>query len=321
MTYTYLDWNVFNQIEKKDILEEDTSAIFSKIERLIFDKKVICPYSNAHINDLLRGYSKNPQYISQHLGTLKRLTNNLCIVQYWGHTHITWHYRDVEEFFYSALKDKEAEAMSFTELLDWDDSGLSKKLFAILQSSPIPANFHEIYNANPIFNLLFPRTKLHMNGLALCEDLYDLSINLNKDYSIYHLLKSYINQSLANLKNHQEVIMNVKNMVQEPPKHLNLDEAWNLYSPKNRVSDNPAYHEITNSYIKLDFRGYKSDVKFPNLIDDSLHAFYGAHCDFFITIDDKCYHKALETYRNLNILTKVMKPQEFANQVFSQPET
>ena len=49
------------------------------------------------------------------------------------------------------------------------------------------------------------------------------------------------------------------------------------------------------------------------MIDDALHVFYGAHCDYFLTIDDKCYYKAAETYYKLGINTKALKPNEFVN--------
>lgn len=57
--YIYLDWNVFNKIEKKDDLDEDEKYIYSTIEKLITSQKSISPYSNAHINDLLRLNQKN----------------------------------------------------------------------------------------------------------------------------------------------------------------------------------------------------------------------------------------------------------------------
>ena len=84
MTHVYLDWNVFDIIEKKDSLENSIRDLYSELECMIYAKKIVCPYSNAHINDLLRGHLKNPNYIPNHLNTLIRLTSNLCLVQYWG---------------------------------------------------------------------------------------------------------------------------------------------------------------------------------------------------------------------------------------------
>lgn len=56
MTHVYLDWNVLDRIEKKENLDEEQLNTFSKIEELFESKTLICPFSNAHINDLIRGY-------------------------------------------------------------------------------------------------------------------------------------------------------------------------------------------------------------------------------------------------------------------------
>ena len=313
MTYTYLDWNVFDRIEKKNYLDEEQRNLYSRIEGLIADNKIICPYSNAHINDLLRGHSNNPSYIPKHLETLKRFTNNLCIVQYWANNQVTWHYRDVEEFFHSALDDKDIAAKPFTELIDLDEAGLWQKQLDLFRIIPIPDNFKEIYKANPIFNFIFSRTKTQMNMLAMCEDLYDFSNNAKKDYSLYKSLRTFVNHSRAKLENQKEMLKGIDKGMSELPTYLNNEEIWEKYAPKNRTNDNPAFQKITDTYFKIDFRGYKSDDKFSNMIDDSLHVFYGAHCDYFVTLDDKCHYKATETYRKLGIDTKAMKPIEFLN--------
>lgn len=313
MIYAYLDWNVFDRLEKKDTLEEEQHNLYSKIERLISDNKIVCPYSNAHINDLLRGHANNPTYIPKHLLTLKRLTNNLCITQYWGNAQTTWHYRDVVEFFNSALEDKEVTFKPFTELIDSDETGLWQKQLDLLRGIPVPQNFNEIYKANPIFNSLFPRTKTQMNLLTLCEDLYDFSNNAKKDYSLYKALRNYANQISAKMKNQQKMLKEINKSASEIPSYLNIEESWEKYAPKNKTSDNPAFQKIIDTYFKIDFKGYKADERFSNMIDDSLHVFYGAHCDYFITIDDKCHYKASETYHKLGIATIAMKANEFIN--------
>lgn len=317
MTYAYLDLNVFDRIEKKATLDEESCVVFSIIEKLIEDGRIICPYSNAHINDLLRGFAKNPVYMPKHLETIKRLTHDLSIVQYWGNAETTWHYRDIAEFFNSALEANRTKIKSFSELLDIGINGCKELLRNVLRSMPIPINFNQIYTANPIFDIMYPRTKKEMNWLAFCEDLYDFSLMLNKDYSLYKALKFFINQTKAMLPNQQEALKQLNIIDLTPPQYLNLDEAWEKYAPKTKTSANPAYQYITETYCIIDFKGFKSDDKFPNLIDDSLHVFYGAHCDYFVTLDDNCHYKATETYRRLEIATKVMKPNFFAKEILS----
>lgn len=311
MNHVYLDWNIFNKIEKSNGLENEEKCLYAHIENLILENKIICPYSNAHINDLVRGYEKIQDYIHIHLATLKRLTNNLCIVQYWGRKETTWHYRDVYEFFNSSLEDIETSTKSFSELMDWDETGLWDLQLSLLRMQKLPNEFKEIFKANPVFNLMFPKAKIELNMLALCEDLFDFSNNAKKDFSLYKSLRSYVNQSRAKFKQQPKMFREIDKSMAGIPTHLNFDDTFEKYLPKNKTSDNPIYQRITDTYYKIDFKGYKSDEKFSNLIDDSLHVFYGAHCDYFITIDDKCLYKANETYRLLKIPTKAIRPNEF----------
>lgn len=312
MKHVYLDWNIFDKIEKLEELNETEKKLFSRIEQLIIDGQIICPYSNAHINDLLRGYYKNPDFIPRHLDTLKRLTSNLCIVQYWGKDKVTWHYREVEEFFNSCLKDNEEGFRSFKDLAI-DDFGLMKLQFEILKLTPVSPNFKDVYKNGSIFNLMFPRTKTEMNHFAMCEDLYDFYQNMNKDYSLYKSLRTYVNQTKAKVKSEANKLTKLEKEVVNPPNYLNFDELWEKYTPKTKTYENPKFQRLTDTYFKIDFKGYKSDDRFSNMIDDSLHVSYAAHCDYFITIDDKCHYKAAETYHKLGIETKAMKPDEFIN--------
>lgn len=322
MIDVYFDLNVFDRIEKKNGLDEAQRNLYTDIERFILDGDINCPYSNAHINDLLRGHAKNPSYIPAHLETLKRLTNNLCLVQYWGHNEVTWHYRDVNEFFDSALDEKEFTARTFLELIpiDYDHSGALKQHLEILRNMPLPKEFSGLYKADPIFKRIFPSAKDNPTFLAMLEDLHQFSINCNKDYSLYKSLRTYVNQSKARLKNHRNLLKDVVGKDSEVPVYLTIDEAIENYTPNTKTSNNSAYQKITDTFVKVDFKGFKSDEKFSNMIDDSLHVFYGAHCKYFVTNDDKCHYKACEVYHKLGIETKALKPDEFLN-LFNEERT
>ena len=315
MIFVYLDWNIFDKIEKASQLETEERLIYSQIENLILENKIIVPYSNAHINDLVRGYIKNPDFIPQHLTTLRRLTNNLCIVQYWGQKQILWHNRDVDEFFYSAIDDVETSFTSFTDLLKVDETGLMESTYNFMKRIPVPNNFKEIYKVNPIFSAIYPRTKIEMTMFALCEDIFDFSHNAKKDYNLYKSLRSFVNQSRAKLKKQDKMFKELDKSMSGVPTHLVFDEMWEKQAAKSKTSDNPACQRVTNTYFRIDFKGYKSDERFSNMIDDALHVFYGAHCDYFLTLDDKCHYKASETYHHLGIMTEALKPIDFLNRI------
>jgi hypothetical protein len=65
--------------------------------------------------------------------------------------------------------------------------------------------------------------------------------------------------------------------------------------------------QILDTFYKYDLKGYKTDGNFNNMFDDSLHTFYAAHCDLFVTKDERCNYKAKKTYERLGITTTVIK--------------
>ncbi len=307
----YFDWNIFDRIEKKHKLSEEERQPYNELERLASSGKIVVPYSNAHLNDLFRGFKKNPDFIDGHLDILERLTNNLCICQYWNKKNSDWHFRNVQEFFNEKKAEREFESQTFSELMDFDETGLSKKLLKILELTPLPKEFEQSYKFDPMFGIIYPTAKTQKNLLALCEDLYQFSINIKLDYSIYKSLKVFLIKSTQKLKQNKDLLKPLNINSKELPKHLNIFELLNKYEPKTKTSENPYYSKIIDTFYKYDLKGYKSDKNFNNMFDDALHTFYGAHCDYFITNDDRCQYKAIKTYERLNISTVVLKANEY----------
>ena len=320
MIYAYLDWNVFNRIEKNgsenDILQKD---IYSSIESAIQKGTIISPYSNAHMNDLHRGFLKNPDFIEGHLSTIERLTKNLCIVQYWGEKEAKWHYRDPREFFNSTVEEIDQTAESFSQLLTrFDDpliTVLGKLKNEILRMQPVDKKFKDIYRVDPVFNLIYPRTKIEMNMLAMCEDLYDFSFRIKRDFTLYKTFRKFLIQFRMKYPQYQKLLQKFQTDIIGSPKHLSWDELWDQARPAYKESSNPVYDKIINLFTSTDLKGYRQDERFANLIDDALHTFYGAHCQYFVTIDDRCYDKAKLVYQKLKIPTLIMKPEEFINSI------
>lgn len=310
--HVYLDWDVFNAIEKRNSSNTTDADVYEAIEKHILLGNFVVPYSNAHVNHLKEGSSKNPSYLEGHLEVIERLTNNLCIVQYWGQQHVTWHIRDVREFLESAIEEGDFFSRSFQDLGRLDTTGLWSLALTKLKSAPLPQGFSDLFKADPVFLKLFPKARVEKNMLAMCEDIFEFQKLVRRDFSVYKSLRSYVNQAQAKARKYQKVLKEVNKTDVTNPSHLEfIDNAWEQYRGQTKVSDNPAYQRITSEYAKTDFKGVKSDEKFPNMIDDSLHVFYGAHCGYFITLDDKCHYKANEVYRKLKIDTLVMKPKEF----------
>lgn len=307
----YLDWNVFDRIEKKEKLGEEDKLIYSQLELFLSDETIYVPYSNAHLNDLLRGYKKNPDYISGHLEVIERITKNLCLCQYWRKKESIWHYRSINNFFDELKEEKKYEEECFENLIDWDTTGLWDLQLKLLKIRPVPKEFKLIYAEDPIFNIIYPRTRNEMNMLALCSDLHNFSILINKDYSLYKSLKVFLIKAMNKLRKNPKILATLKSIKKETPNYLEIDSILDEFTKnQKREKDNPLYHKILDTFFRFDIKGYKTDGQFPNMIDDSLHTFYAAHCDIFITNDDRCKYKAEKTYERLKINTKVYTAKE-----------
>lgn len=314
--YAYLDWNVFNKIEKLDQLENDEKEIYSKIKEAILNGTIIVPYSNAHISDLARGWAKNPAYTDEHIKTIETLTNNLCIVQYWGKPKLIWHYRQPREFLESTLAESKMTSESFSELMYMDDEPVMNAILdlrkTLLKLQPVPEAFKEIYKADPIFNQIYPRTKAEMNMLALCEDLYQFSNRIKTDYVLYKNFQKFLVQLRLKFPQYQKMLNNAQQKIIGKPNYLNWEQLVDRSAAQFKsTSTNADYDKIMSLFTTTDLKGYSPDERFANMIDDALHCFYAAHCDYFVTIDKRCSNKARKVYEKLKLNCSVLTPQEF----------
>lgn len=313
--YTYLDWNIFNKIEKIDQLENDERDLYLGIKDQIVNGSIIVPYSNAHMSDLARGYRKNSIYIEEHLKTIELLTQNLCIVQYWGEKKVRWHYRDPKEFLDSTLEESDFTANSFSELLYMDGEPILNSVWdmqkTLLRLQRLDENFKEIYKVDPVFNYIFPRSKIEMKQLALCEDLYQFSFRIKTDYALYRNFQKFLMQMRLKMPQYQKMIIKSQQKVIGKPGYLDWDKLVDESIVKfKNTSANSAYDKIVNLFTSTDLKGYSQDERFANMIDDALHCFYGAHCEYFVTIDKRCFDKSKKVYESLKLNCSVITPAD-----------
>lgn len=303
----YIDLNIFDRLEKLDKLADADKGYYQTLFSLLINKKVVTAYSNAHLNDLFRGYQKNPTYIAGHLDNIKSLTDNLCICQYWGEKSTKWHYRDIFDFFEEKVNEWELEPNSYDDL--FQDEPLMQQVIELYKLIPLPPEFKKGY-VEPMFGIMFPLSKIHNNQYALQSDIYNFQLKLKSDFGLYKVFKSYLQTNLNKIKNKRELIKSVNSNFKDLPKHLELIDIFDAYTPETKTSDNSMYSKVIDVFFKYDLAGYKSDGHFNNMFDDALHTFYAAHFDFFVTNDDRCKYKAERTFEKLNIKTKVLKIEQ-----------
>ena len=319
----YLDWNVINRIEKRLELEEPESNNYKKLLVFLLTSTAIVPYSNAHLNDLLRGAKKNQSFIAGHLDIVALITKSICICQYWNEPKPIIHKRSVVDFFQTSFEEEQDEYDTYDDLINadveiFDNISIKPFLFGTsnLKFNRIPENFRSIYKEDPIFSIIYPQTKDEMTEYAMCCDLYNFYRLLKKDYSLYKALKKFIIQSVRKYNLATEPIKAVQKSSDTVPHHLEkaIDGIFEQLKFDSYTGVSKTYNTFFETFFRHDLQGYKSDHRFPNMIDDALHSYYGAHCDFFITNDDNCVYKAGKTYERLGIKTTVKTAEEFVLQ-------
>lgn len=303
----YIDLNIFDRLEKLDRLEQPEKQFYQTLFDLLKNKQILTAYSNAHLNDLFRGYQKNSKYIDGHLKNIESLTDNLCICQYWGEKSARLHYRNIHEFFNDKVNEWEFEPTSYDNL--FEDEPLMRQAIELLKLIPLPPEFKKGYT-EPMFGIMFPLSKIHNNHYALQSDIFNFQSRLKSDYGLYKSFKKYLLTSIHKMRNNKEFIKSINSNFKDLPKHLELTDIFDDYMPNNKTSENSLYSKIIDVFFKYDLKGYKSDGHFNNMFDDALHTFYAAHFDYFITNDDRCKYKAEKTYDKLKINTQVIKSDE-----------
>ncbi|QNR86449.1 hypothetical protein H9N25_08675 [Pedobacter riviphilus] len=303
----YIDLNIFDRIEKIHRLESPEKWYYESLLDMIERNQVTTAFSNAHLNDLFRGYQKNPEYINGHLENIRKLTKNLCICQYWGEPKVIWHYQDIFVFFQSKVDEWNDIPNNYEDLFkDFPEMESAHMLYKLI---PLPPNFKLGYK-DPMYGIMFPLSKIHNHQYALQADIFNFQARLKSDYGLYKAFRSYLVTGLNKIKSNKEMLKSINQSHPDLPKHLEITDLLERYTPNSKTSENLLYSKIVETFFKYDLAGYKSDGHFNNMFDDGLHTFYAAHFDYFITNDDRCKYKAEKTYEKLNISTRVIKIED-----------
>ncbi len=306
----YLDWNIFNKIEYKKTLDSKEIEIYDTIENKVLQENIECPYSNAHLNDLLRGYAKSSQFIDTHLYTLNRLSNSLCLCLYWNQDKVRFHYRDTKEFFFLLLEETEMMPQSFDEYIEFLSDEIGQN-YDLLKLIPLDFRLIELLNNDPLLNKMFKRSQKEPNIFSLTGDILDILLLINKDFSIYKSLRNFLSSSnkIADISKGFETAFKI-NALRNPAENDSI-------ATLNNNNDTLKLDLLIQEFLKMDIQGIKKDKQFINMVDDSLHSFYAAHCDYFVTNDNICSYKAKKTFEKLSIKTTVINAEELYKLIIS----
>lgn len=322
MLKLYLDWNIITSLRQIETLTSEDRNIFEPLQNVINSArdKIHIPYSNAHLNDLLKSYKKGERHrVEKSLEFISLLTQDVCLTQYWNEEFVRWHYRNSKEYFESILDDeKDINISSLDSIVaPLKEYGVDK-VFDMFKLIPHNIKFDELQQHNNFYLSFFEKSKLENSMHAVMEDFINLINKMKTNPLIYNELRNVFKSTIPldpNLHNTPNVIDTLDRFL---PKTMLNKSFTQLYSDNNKNDSlkNSDYSKIIGVFMQLDFIGYGSDKltqknQYDNLFNDALHCFYGAHCHFFITADRKTYKKTKAVYESERISTQVMKPKEF----------
>ncbi|MGG9962331.1 hypothetical protein [Ferruginibacter sp. SUN106] len=323
MTKLYLDWNIITNLRQpENLVTEEDIFTFDTLKRIInsSSQNLLIPYSNAHLNDLLKSYNKGERLrVEESLNFISELTQNVSLIQYWNEETAKWHYRDPKEYFQDILENGDGvDASSLEAILEpLKEYGLGN-LFDIFKTFQHNIDFTQLDNYNSTLSLLFRKSRSDNSMYAVMEDFISLFNDLKTNPTVYNELRALFRNAIpidGGIHNSDNVIEMLDKTMSKTMLNKSFTEFYDENN-KSKALNNNDYSKLTGIFMQLDFVGYSSDKltdknQYDNLFNDALHCFYAAHCDYFITSDKKMYKKTKAVFQSENIVTEVMKPREF----------
>ena len=325
MIRVYLDWNIFSYLRHF----KDDKEPFKTLNRNLIQHsdKLLIPYSASHLIDL-KVSTKTPKGLKElenDLDYLQSLTKGHCVVYDFTKQSTYPDKINVREYYELINKNEELKFDSFEDLLRSDFTPeidkLNNQLLKLYRT--MPSNIRSEYLEE------LPKKYHQFKDWFLGESMLDVldgAVKLMNSYqSDPKAYRSLRNASIDDLRmtfdysTEDDPIKRISENLERSQIKKSFIEFANEMT-KNQFKDKEPrkFDYFTNYYIYLDFFGFYRDKVFNNLVQDSHHAYYGAHCDFFITEDDNTYQKAKVLYEHFNISTRVCKSHEFNSEIYNQ---
>lgn len=308
MIRLYFDTNLLTKSEQ-----------YPELENLLYNNqdKFLTLYSAAHIDDLSR--SDDDEKVKIELKQIKKLTKSYSLSRNWGEDFTTYEVRDPVEFYQSFNK-SEINLDSITDILSKELMNTEGPL-SILKNISHNLNLNE-WNEKITQELgdelpeIFDKSKIDNTYYALLEDIFAFIKLLNNDKKASKALKAFFRKylNLNNLGNQTNVLDFLNKELKKSLLGKDFNELANdaLYKPTENYKPNQ-YDKFTSKYNSLELVGYRPDSKssIPNIVTDSNHSYYAAHCDILITEDRGLRDKSRVLYNEFRIQTTIYSLKEF----------
>ncbi len=323
----YFDWNVLTQL--KNPKTEPFISLASKVEAL--KKYALMPYSAGHVSDLMKGWDdsvgKN-EFIYKDLGFISEFSQNQMFVHYWGDEAVKPMIGPAEAYF-DSIKDSHnqplAEMMDFRKMVnDMDEQGqaLMQPLIRQLETTMVPFSETTAKELKE-HGINFPIPDKPISMMELITGFAEYYDKMFKNPKEYKSLRNFLHKGL---ELEPKRISNFgSDAIEQLDKLLPgtlLGKSFSKHVEDGNSSSrtkNSDYDRFMMKYSQLDmfaFHPEKLTAKnnYENMTNDSMHAFYAAHCDVFVTADKHSLAKARAVYTDEKIEALVLTPQEFVEQ-------
>lgn len=318
MLRIYLDWNIISNL-KRDENKDLKRFIDQNKDNLLF------PYSPAHFKDLMKSYSPLNIHFNEDLEMLEYLSQDHLMI--WEDTNVYPKSCDPYEYF-------ERQKDNFTDISIagiWssieemsNESHMTRGFIDIMKSifKLIPIGFEINEQNKTIIEKMFPGLSPSSSMWDLMQQIPIFGENILKNRDFYLNLRKALGDTGAkidvNSKNWREndVIDNIGLLLTHLGGNITfMESVESIFKFQNKKANRIEF--FMRAYSMLDMFGYKSDKlpkqtdNFQNIQTDGEHAFFAAHCDYFVTADKKLRAKAQALYKKLNISTVILSPDEF----------
>jgi len=316
MIRIYLDKNVITAL-KKGSRPEDI-AMLQKLRQ--HKEHFIIPFSDALMSDLAHRYDaddlKKREMTEADLEFIAELSEHNLITTELKNPNAVAGIADPRVYFQNfTIKEEPTDVMAvFKELQNEPgELGLAGKMMIDALNVQNPLKVPGLENT--------PMAKMYSGdtfGEAIISML-NFVTEMQKDPSTYKELRKFVISNL-NIGSHissfdQDVIQKLDAVMQDSALNKTFLEFNDLIiaSQPKKPEEQSNWDKFLLAFSNLDMIGYKSDSMdngYNNYLNDLKHAFYGAHCDFFVTEDRKTAGKAKVAYEIENIPTKVYSVSE-----------
>ena len=327
MIRVYFDWNVVSYLKQpefvslKEYVEENKSSL-------------IFPYSAAHFSDLMKSYSVDNKFFQIDLDNLQWLSDKHLL--HWEDDFVKPMFCTPTDYFKGYDND-----LDLTSLLDidstfnyldkeMDENGLSKKLpsFSMFREffKSVPSNIQVSNENQKLVDIMFPDLNENASSWDVMLGSGKMLQSLMTDREYYKNLRSVTAHQGFNLDRNagnwdpKDVIRNIDSYLVKLGLGKDFLSFVDYVFELRNEKPNPMVHFLA-CYNMLDLMGYKAD-KLPkptdtamNIQTDAQHAYYAAHCDFFIVSDKNLAVKAKVLYHFFGIQTKVISPREMKDAI------